>query len=142
MPTFSKRIKSSDLDNLRRRAASHGTPEGVYISGACGDFTALTVHQQAPDLLNTSLVSIRHSTNPRFIHSFYDPHLPDLLHPLFGRSRQPGQGWTGGALRQVQPYLDAASAGGYAEICGPGFHPSTGGGQAGPAGVRPAGRPE
>src|SRR3954454_14847354 len=99
MPTFSKRIKSSDLDNLRRRAASHGTPEGVYISGACGDFTALTVHQQAPDLLNTSLVSIRHSTNPRFIHSLYDTHLPGLLHPLFGRPCELGQGRADGALR-------------------------------------------
>src|SRR3954447_2903770 len=61
MPTFSKRIKSSDLGNLRRRAASHGILQGVYTSSACGTFAALPGHQQAPDLLNTSLVSIRHS---------------------------------------------------------------------------------
>src|SRR3954466_15582035 len=103
MPTFSKRIKFSDLGNLRRRAASHATPEGVYTSGACGDSAVLMVHQQAPDLLNTSLVSIRHSKNPRFIHSFYDPHLSGLLYPLFGRPRQFGQGWADGALRQMRP---------------------------------------
>src|SRR3954451_17146710 len=103
MPTFSKRIKFSDLGNLRRRAASHASPEDVYTSAAGGDFTALTVPQQAPDLLNTSLVSIRHSTNPRFIHSFYDPHLPGLLYPLFGRPCQLGQGWADGALRQMRP---------------------------------------
>src|SRR3954462_7940958 len=64
MPTFSKRIKSSYLGNLRRRAASHGIPQGVYTSSACGTFTVLPGHQQAPDLLNTSLVSIRHSKKP------------------------------------------------------------------------------